>query len=308
MSDDPYKILGVARDASQDDIRKAYRKLAKELHPDLHPDDKAAETRFKQVSGAYGLLKDSEKRARFDRGEIDAGGAERQEHQYYRHHAEADPGGRYSGHPGFSSQEDLADFLAGAFSQQGGGRRSMRMKGQDAGYALEVEFLDAVNGATRRLTLPQGGDLDVRIPPGIQDGATLRLKGKGGAGMGGGPAGDALITITVKPHALFRREGNDIVLDLPITLDEAVLGGKVATPTATGTGKVALTIPKGSSSGDVLRLKGKGVKPAKGTAGDQRVVLQITLPETVDAELEAFLESWREVHAYDPRAGMGKPS
>jgi DnaJ-class molecular chaperone len=306
VSDDPYKILGVARDADQDDIRKAYRKLAKELHPDLHPDDKAAETRFKQVSGAYGLLKDSEKRARFDRGEIDAGGAERQEHQYYRHHAEADPGGRYSGHPGFTNQEDLADFLSGAFSGRGAGRRSMRMKGQDAGYALGVEFLDAINGATRRLTLPQGGDLDVRIPPGIHDGATLRLKGKGGAGVGGGPAGDALITITVKPHALFRREGNDIVLDLPITLDEAVLGGKVATPTATG--KVALTIPKGSSSGDMLRLKGKGVKPAKGTAGDQRVVLQITLPETVDAELEAFLETWREDHAYDPRAGMGKPS
>jgi DnaJ-class molecular chaperone len=182
----------------------------------------------------------------------------------------------------------------------------MRMKGQDTGYVLEVEFLDAVNGATRRLTLPLGGNLDVRIPPSIHDGATLRLKGKGGAGMGGGPAGDALITITVKPHALFRREGNDIVLDLPITLDEAVLGGKVATPTATG--KVALTIPKGSSSGDVLRLKGKGVKPAKGTAGDQRVVLQITLPETVDTELQAFLETWREAHAYNPRAGMGKPS
>lgn len=306
MSDDPYKILGVARDASQDDIRKAYRKLAKELHPDLHPGDAKAEARFKEVSAANALLSDPDKRARFDRGEIDASGAERPEQQFYRHHADADAAGRYANHPGFADEDDLADFLSGIFGQQGHARQGMRMKGRDAGYSLEVDFLDAVNGAKRRITLPQGGDLDVTIPAGIQDGATLRLKGKGGAGMGGGPAGDALITITVRPHTMFRREGNDIVLDLPITLDEAVLGGKVQTPTVSG--EVALTIPKGSSSGDVLRLKGKGVKPARGAAGDQRVVLKVTLPDTVDAELESFFKTWREAHAYDPRADMGKPS
>jgi DnaJ-class molecular chaperone len=202
MSNDPYQVLGVAKTASQDEIRKAYRKLAKELHPDLHPDDKAAETRFKQVSAAYGLLKDPEQRARFDRGEIDASGAERPEQQFYRHHAQADHGGRYSSHPGFENEEDLAEFFSGVFGQQGQGRRTMRMRGRDAAYALEVEFLDSVNGAKRRITLPDGGSLDVTIPAGIRDGATLRLKGKGGPGMGGGPAGDALIEIAVKPHPM----------------------------------------------------------------------------------------------------------
>ncbi len=303
MRDDPYQVLGVAKTATQDDIRKAYRKLAKELHPDLHPDDAEAEARFKEVSAAYGLLKDPENRARFDKGEIDASGAERPEHQFYRHHAEADHGGRYS-HPGFDSEEDLADFLSGIFGQQSGGQRSMRMKGHDASYTLNVDFLDAVNGAKQRITLPDGSSLDVTIPAGIRDGATLRLKGKGADGMGGEPAGDALIEITVNPHKHFRQEGNDIVLDLPITLDEAVLGAKVNTPTIAG--RVAVTVPKGSSTGDVLRLKGKGVKTAKGAPGDQRIVLKVTLPEKIDDELENFFKRWREEHAYDPRSKLGR--
>lgn len=301
MNDDPYKILGVARDASQDEIARAYRQLAKTLHPDLHPGDAQAEERFKKVSSAYNLLKDPEQRARYDRGEIDASGAERPEERFYRPYAEADESGRYTSWTGFGDFEDVSDLFSGLFTK-GAAREAPRRRGHDVRYHLEVDFLDAVNGATRRLTLPNGTTLDLTIPSGMRDGGMLRLRGKGEPGVGDGPPGDALVEIGVRPHPFFRREDNDIVMELPVTLYEAVLGGKVEVPTVSG--RVVMTVPKGANTGDVLRLRGKGVKPPRGAPGDQRVVLKVMLPERIDPELTAFIEKWREAHGYDPRAGL----
>lgn len=302
MSDDPYQALGVGKSASQDEIRKAYRKLAKDLHPDLNPGNLEAEERFKSVSSAYHLLNDSEQRARYDRGEIDASGAERPEQQFYRRYAESDAAGRYQSSAGYEDFSDLSDLFGDVFARRRAQEGTIRMRGRDALYHLEVDFLDAVNGAKRRITFPDGKTLDLSIPAGTRDGGTLRLKGKGGQGLGGGPPGDAMVEISVRPHPMFRRDGNDILLDLPITIDEAVLGGKVEVPTASG--KVTMTVPKGASSGDVLRLKGKGIKASRGTAGDQRVTLKIVMPEKVDTDLEQFMTRWRESHRYDPRAAL----
>jgi len=299
--DDPYQILGVAKDASQDAIRKAYRSLAKELHPDLNPGDKGAETRFKDVSAAYSLLNDPEKRARFDRGEIDASGAERPQQQYYRHYAEADPTGRYASSAGMGDFEDVSDLFADLFGARGGARRTASARGRDLRYQLHVDFLDAVNGAVRRVALPDERALDLTIPAGTRDGSVLRLKSKGYPGFNGGPPGDALIEVAVRPHPIFTLDGADIVVEVPITIDEAVLGGKIEVPTISG--RVAMTVPKGSSTGTTLRLKGKGVK-SKDSVGDQRVVLEVVLPDNIDGELEAFMTRWREEHHYDPRAKM----
>lgn len=300
---DPYKVLGVAKDASPQDIRAAYRKLAKELHPDLNPGNSQAEERFKQVSAAHELLGDADKRARFDRGEIDASGAERPQQRSYRHYADSSAGDRYGAGAGFDDYDDLSGVFSDLFGRSTS-RGEFRARGRDAHYRLDVDFLDAMNGARRRITLPDGQTLDVTIPAGIRDGGILRLTGKGGAGIGGGPQGDALIEIGVRPHPLFRLEGNDIVLDLPITVDEAVLGGKVEVPTITG--RVIMNVPKGSSTGDMLRLKGKGVKPAGSPPGDQRIVLKVVMPKAPDEELAAFMEKWREQHRYDPRADLGR--
>jgi len=310
VSDDPYAVLGIAKTASQDDIRKAYRKLAKELHPDLRPGDKTAEERFKKVSAAYAVIGDPDQRARFDRGEIDASGTERPpEQEFYRQYAGGDQGRRYQSSAGFEDMGDLGDVFADLFGRRGGGPGGApgggprgSAPGGDVLYQLEVEFLDAVNGAKRRLNLPDGTTIDLNIPAGTDDGSVLRLKGKGRPGHGEGPPGDALVEISVRPHPVFRREGRDIVLELPITLDEAVLGGKVEVPTASG--RVNMNVPKGSSSGDTLRLKGKGVHGKGGPDGDQRVVLKIVAPATVDDELQKFMTDWRERHGYDPRAKL----
>lgn len=298
MTDDPYKILAVARNASQDEIRKAYRKLAKDLHPDLHPGDKAAESRFKAVSAAYHLLSDPERRARYDRGEIDASGAEHPQRSFYRDFADAGQTHRYTSDSG-AGFADFSDLFADFFGDRRDAERMFRVRGEDRRYHLEIEFLEAAKGASRRITLPDGSTVDMKIPPGTRDGSVLRLKGKGAPGIGGGTSGDAFIEVTIRPHPLFRRDGNDIEIDLPITLDEAVLGAKVEVPTISG--RVAMTVPKGSNAGDVLRLRGKGIRPAGDRAGDQRVVLKVVLPERIDSDLESFLHRWRETHRYDPR-------
>jgi DnaJ-class molecular chaperone len=304
MSDDPYAALGVPKTATQAEIRKAYKKIAKESHPDLNPGDPQAAARFKAASAAHDLLKDPEKRGRFDRGEIDASGQERPERRFYREYAEG-PEATYHTARGYEDFGDFSDVFADLFGQRaraGGGRaEGIRMRGPDRHYTLDVGFLEAARGGTRRITLPGGDVLDVKIPEGLADGQTIRLRGKGADGIGGGPPGDALVTVTVEPHAFFRREGDDILAEVPITLDEAVLGGRVEVPTIDG--RVALSIPKGASSGQVLRLRGRGVKRGD-KRGDQLVALKIVAPREVDAELEAFFRRWREGHAYDPRKGV----
>lgn len=302
MSDDPYQVLGVEKTATADEIRTAYRRLAKKLHPDLNPGNSDAEERFKKLSAANGLLSDPEKRARYDRGEIDASGQERPPQSFYRDYAGAGTDHPYTSSAGFADFGAAEDVLSGFFRRGGGGGRAeFRMPGHDVQYRLPVDFLDAVNGATTRITLPEGGTLDVRIPAGARDGQVLRLKGKGGAGFGG-PPGDALIELEVRPHGLFRREGDDIRIELPVSLTEAVLGGRVEVPTPAG--PVMMTIPKGSNTGRTLRLRGRGVRRADGTSGDLYATLMLVLPDAVDPELEAFAESWTSGKAHDPRREM----
>jgi DnaJ-class molecular chaperone len=304
MAEDLYSVLGVQKTASAGEITKAYRKLAKKLHPDLNPGDTVAEDKFKQISHAYSILKDPEQRGKYDRGEIDASGQERPQQQYYREYAGGPEGARYHSSAGFEDIGAFSDLFGEMFGgaagmrggRRGGGQFSMR--GQDAQYHLDISFLDAVNGTKQRITLPDGGTLDVTIPAGVSEGQVLRLKGKGMPGLGEGPPGDALVEVGVKPHPVFKREGNDIVVDLPISFDEAVLGGKVEVPTIGG--RVAATVPAGSNTGQTLRLKGRGVKGK----GDQLVKLTVTMPETVDDDLKSFAEEWRKTHAYDPRGKL----
>ncbi len=300
----PYEILGVASDASQEEIARAYREKAKKLHPDLHPGDKSAEEEFKQVSQAYELLKDPERRARYDRGEIDETGQERP-HFRYRDFAGGPGADRYASSAGFEDFADVGDIFSEFFGARAGrargGRMRMPRRGADVRYRMTVDFLTAARGGERRLALADGGEVDLKIPAGVESGQVLRLKGRGEPGVDGGPSGDALVEIKVAPHPVFRREGRDIVMDLPITIDEAVLGARVEVPTLDG--RVRLKVPKGSSCGRVLRLKGRGVR-TKGGVGDQLVRLKIVLPETIDPELESFMRKWHNDHAHDPRAGM----
>lgn len=303
MSDDPYAALGLTKTATEAEIKKAYKRIARESHPDLNPGDPKAEARFKAASSAHDLLKDPERRARFDRGEIDAQGHDKPERRFYREYAEG-PEATYHTSRGFEDI-DMSDVFSDLFGRRakggGGGGGGFSARGQDQHFTLEISFLDSVYGATQRLSLPGGGPLEVTIPQGVQDGQTIRLRGKGAPGFGEGPPGDALVTITVAPHPTFRREGDDIEIELPITFDEAVLGGKVETPTIDG--KVALTIPKGATTGQMLRLRGRGVKRGD-RRGDQRVRLKIVSPPEIDSALSAFFEDWRKTHAYDPRKGM----
>jgi DnaJ-class molecular chaperone len=301
--DDPYKTLGLKRDATAEQIRSAYRKLAKQHHPDLNPGKKDSEARFKDISAANDLLSDPEKRARYDRGEIDASGMEKPpERPFYRDFGERPDGGKYRSGPSFDP-DDLASIFESSFAfGEGSGfgqTRSFRARGADAHYTLNVSFLDAATGAVKRLSLPDGRTLDVNIPAGIQDGQVLRLAGQGMQGIGGGAAGDALIEIHVEPHPFFRREGNDILLELPVTLQEAVLGAKVDVPTIKGT--VNLKIPAHSTSGSKLRLKGRGM-----AGGDQIVELKVALPTDSEIELETFLKGWTPHHPFNPRKGMVK--
>jgi DnaJ-class molecular chaperone len=294
MAEDPYIVLGVSRSASDDDIRRAFRRLAKELHPDLRPGDAAAAERFKQVSAAYELLGDAEKRRRYDRGEIDETGEPRRTYQ------QAGTGRPYGA--GQGPEFGFGDVFSDLFGQRGGPRGAgggFNLRGQDLRYTLDVDFLEAVLGARKRVTMPEGGQLDLSVPEGVTDGQVLRLKGKGSPGLRGGEPGDALVEVRVRPHPHFKRSGDDILLEVPITLDEAVLGARIEVPTAAG--RVTVAVPKGTSSGRALRLKGKGVRnPAAGTTGDQIVTVRIVLPPEIDDSLGYFLTEWRKKHAYDP--------
>jgi DnaJ-class molecular chaperone len=302
MATDPYTALGLTSSATAADIKKAYRKLVRTSHPDLHPDDAGAEARFKAVTSAHDLLKDPETRARFDAGEIDATGAERAPRTFYRDHADA-PGQDFGQGSGFGDFGDPSDIFAHILRQRArGGEAGFPRPGPDLRYTLDVRFLDAVRGAKTRITLPEGGNLEVQIPKGMQDGQTLRLRGRGGAGYNGGPAGDALVTVQVIAHPVFRREGDNIHITLPVTIDEAILGGKLTAPTIDG--PVSVTIPKGASSGQTLRLRGRGVVRANSSAGDQLVDLRIVAPPVIDAGLAEFLTEWRKTHGYDPRKAM----
>ena len=305
MTSDPYELLGVKRDASQKDIQAAYRKLAKKLHPDLNPGDKAAEEKFKTVSAAYALLQDEEKRARFDKGEIDGSGAEQAApRSYYRDYA-AQPGAaseRYSGTDGFSDFGSADDIFASFFSRQGRARPAAG--GGDLRYSMEISLRDAANGGKHQITLPDGPTLDLQIPAGTRDGQTLRLRGKGVAGSSGSAAGDALIDITIAPDGFFRLDGDDIRMDVPISLREAVLGGKIAIPTLSG--QVSVTLPPHSNSGKTLRLKGKGFPTKGGKKGDAYVSLTVKLPDQPDPALTAFMTDWVAGKEQYPRTDLGE--
>jgi len=303
MAQTPYELLGVKPDASADEIRKAYRKLAKQFHPDINPGKPEAEARFKEISAAYDLLSDSDKRARYDRGEIDETGAERPPRGYYRSQAEGAQGWRYQPE-GEMDLSDLEDLFA-AFGSAGPRRRGeagagFRARGADRHFTLTVDFVTAATGGKQRLSLAPEEWLDVTIPAGVEDGQVLRLRGKGGPGFGGGTSGDALIEVHVAAHPLFRRDGDNVLLELPVSLAEAVLGARVSVPTVTG--PVTMTIPKGSETGRQLRLRGKGIQ--RKSPGDEIVTLKVFIGPSSDPELAAFLEEWAPQHPFDPRQGM----
>jgi DnaJ-class molecular chaperone len=308
--DDPYKLLDVARDATTDDIRVAYRKLAKQHHPDLNPGNAKAEARFKEISGANDILSDPDKRAQFDRGEIDASGQPQAgAHPSYSEYAGGEAGRTYS-HAGPRgggwNNDDLSEIFGSMFNRDRSRGGNAPMRGADEHYALTAQFLDAVTGADRRLTLPDGRILDVKIPPGVISGQVLRLRGQGGPGHNGGPTGDALLEIAVRPHAYFKRDGQNVRIELPVSLTEAVLGGMVEIPTPSG--PVRMRIPAGSDSGTELRLRGKGVaKSEKHAAGDLYAKLRVEVGQS-DPALDAFLQSWKPEHTRDPRQSMKAPS
>lgn len=303
MAKDPYSILGVARGASEAEIKSAYRKLAKQLHPDANKDKPNASERFSEVTRAYDLLSDKAKRAQFDRGEIDGDGNPAMP---YGFGGGAGSGGGFRGDPrgGFGGEGvDFSDLFSDLFGGRGGGGpfgggRSAPPKGGNIAYRLAVSFIDAATLAPQRITLSDGATIDLKLPAGVESGTQMRLAGKGQVGPGG--AGDAIVTIEVRDHPHFTRDGGNIRLDLPISLTEAVLGAKVRVPTVDGA--VMLSIPAGSTSGKLMRLKGKGWSQKGGARGDQLVRLMIDLPAD-DAALKSFAEGWASPH--NVRAGLG---
>ena len=304
---DPYATLGVARDANQATISRAYRKLAKRHHPDLNPGNAEAEGKFKIIASANELLSDPDKRGRFDRGEIDAAGQEKARPPPYGDYAAGETGRRYGrGGPQPEGWEgaDFADVFGSMF--RGARAPTGPQRGQDQNYTLSASFLDAINGATTRLALPEGRTLDVKIPAGTSSGHILRLRGQGAEGSRGGPQGDALIEIDVRPHRFFVRDNDNIRLVLPVSLREAALGGSVEIPTPGGL--VRMRVPAGSDSGTELRLRGRGVPVHNGrVAGDLYATLRVQLGKP-DPALDAFLKDWTPDHPADPRQAMGASS
>ncbi len=290
MAADPYSLLGVARDASEAEIKKAYRKLAKQLHPDANQDNPKAGDRFSEVTHAYDLLSDKDKRGRFDRGEIDASGnpANPFAGGGFGRNPQAGPWGQHreTNAGGFGGETgDFGSIFDELFS--GRSRRAPPPKGANIAYRLAVGFIDAATRSPQRITLSNGKSIDLKLPAGVDTGTQMRLAGKGEDGPGG--PGDASVTIEVRPHAFFRRDGVDVRVDLPVTLAEAVKGAKVKVPTVDG--PVMLAIPAGSTSGKVLRLKHKGFTRKDGTRGDQLVSLLVDVPAD-DAALAEFVAGW----------------
>ena len=296
-------MLGVAKATPDDEIKKVYRKLARELHPDVNPGDARAEERFKEVTAAYDFLSDPERRRQYDAGDIDASGAARRKAW---HSAGGGRGGPRSSHADFSFGDDVDDILSEMMrrkekgrqqSHRSGGQAGRGTKGEDAHHSLSIGFLEAAVGATKRITLVSGKALDVKIPVGAVDGQSLRLKGQGHPSFLGDADGDAFIELKVEPHPYFTRRDKDVLLDLPVSVQEAVLGGKVPVPTIHG--KVMLTIPAGANSGTVMRLNSKGID-----GGDELVTLKGVLPEG-DDDFAKLVEKWGPRHGYDPRAKAG---
>jgi len=304
---DPYQTLGVSKSASADEIKSAYRKLAKKLHPDVNPGKKDIEQKFKEVTSAYDLLSDKEKRARFDRGEVDAQGNERgfagagadpfggaDSGRNWRSYTRTGAGSDPFSH--FNAEDIFSEFMGGARGKRGGSTR-----GADVTYSLAVPFVEAAIGGKRRVTLESGKTIDVTIPPGTDEGHKLRLRGLGQPGKGGD--GDAIIEMHVEPHPFFTRKDGDIHLEAPVSLPEAVLGASINVPTLDG--HVAVKVPKGANTGTVLRLKGKGVPKGKNETGDMFVKLKIVLPDTIPQDLTDAIEKWAKKNAYDPRKNLG---
>jgi DnaJ-class molecular chaperone len=313
---DPYATLGVQRTASEKDIKSAYRKLAKELHPDRNKDNPKASERFSDVTKAYDLLSDKDKRAKFDRGEIDADGNPAMPFgaggfDGFRRPGSSAGGFTASDFEGLGAESDLSDLFEGLFGGRAGGsrgagpggfghrRQAPPQRGANVSYRLKVPFADAATLKPQRIALADGATIDLRLPAGVETGTQMRLKGKGQPGPAG--AGDALVTVEIEPHPFFVREGADVRLELPITLDEAVRGAKVKVPTVDG--PVMLTIAAGSGSGKVLRLKGKGFSRKGGGRGDQLVTLEIQLPEDL-GELSGRLEGWTDTSGVRNRLGV----
>ena len=330
---DPYQILGVKKSDTEAHIKSAYRKLAKSLHPDRNPDDEKIADRFKEVSAAYSILGDKDKRAQFDRGEIDAGGAQQNPFAGGGNPYGGGGGGPFGGAGQAGDFEDiLRQFTQGGGRAQGGGQaggqggaqfhaqngggggfadmfgfgrgakpkqqRRSPLKGSNALYKLEVEFVESAKGTSKRLKLKNGKTVDVKIPAGVKQGQQIRLSGQGEKGLPGTQKGDAMIEIIVKPHDFYYREGDNVYLDVPVTIDEALLGGSLSIPTIWGA--VKMKIPEGTSSGTKLRLKGKGVHRGK-VKGDQYISFNIVMPEKVDDDLRKAIEGWRERHGYKVR-------
>jgi DnaJ-class molecular chaperone len=303
---DPYSVLGLAKTASAAEIKSAFRKLAKKYHPDQSKEPRAKE-RFAEIGQAYEIVGDEKKRAAFDRGEIDAEGKPRAP-QFEGFGAGGGPGGANFRNFNFDFDGGGRQFDPEIFSElfgaaSGRGRSRGPVKGEDVAIAVSVPLAQAATGGDVRVTLPSGKALDVAVPVGFEDGKAIRLRGQGEASPRGGPPGDAIVTLRYAPHPLFKVEGRDLRLDLPITLYEAVLGAKVRAPTLSGA--VEIVVPAGTSSGRVLRLRGKGLPASSDHAqGDLFVTLKIALPAAEDPALAELMRKWRDERTYDPRQGM----